>query len=162
MNPALAASMTADVPGSGAGVYRQGSVKKKKLTTSERYSQQIVEAMKPILPAVERGETKIRFSVKVGRHLLRRDMDFSVAVTKEDAQRLAYNHYQTLLKEALELDALELLKVAQCPKCREWFPTFGERNEHRAETRAVRACTGATAIVAGTRAALDDAEQAGA
>lgn len=139
MNPAiavaLAASMTADVP----GVYRRGSVKKKKLTTAERYSEQIVKAMKPILPAVERGETKIRFTVKVGRHLLQRHMDFSVAVTKEDAQRLAYNHYQVLLKEALELDAQELLKVAQCPKCREWFPTFEERNEHRAAEHSAAA-----------------------
>lgn len=105
---------------------------KRKPTTAERYSNDIMAGMhKGNLATVIHREKYIRFTVNVGRHLLTREMDFSVGVTAEDRELLLHNHYRALLKEALELDAMELLKIAQCPKCRAWFPSFDERNEHR-------------------------------
>lgn len=104
-------------------------------TDTKRYSQQVVEAMKPVNRALAQGETKIRFSCKVGRHLLRRDMDFT-GQTKDESGHDLHQHYLSLLDEALGLDAQELLKVAQCPKCRAWFPSFEERNEHKSDAHA--------------------------
>lgn len=108
------------------------------MTPSERYSQAIVEGMRlhGLVAIAERGTHQaLRFVVKVGRHRLVRDIDFRVAVTAEDRTRILHWHYRALLKEALDLDAVELLKVAHCPTCREWFPTFGERNDHRKKCR---------------------------
>lgn len=103
---------------------------------TKRYGDQIAQQMQRVRAAIARGETKIRFSCKVGRHLLHRDIDMSSAENQSTVDRMLYAHCLALIKEAVGLDAMELLKVAQCPKCRAWFPSFEERNEHKSDAHA--------------------------
>lgn len=105
------------------------------MTKSERYSEEIVAAMKAanVFGAQERG-LDIVFGVKLGAKTYRCELNFS-EIPVEKRAAVTHACYRDALKQALAHDAAERAKVASCPTCRVWFISTKARNEHRAQCR---------------------------
>lgn len=121
--------------------YRNKEERRKKLRrppgmseAEHRWSDLIFAEMRKdgIYKAIETGKPDlIAFRVVLGNHGFVQTIDLGGVDSKDERTKRVHRAYQRILKERLDLDAIELLKVAQCPKCLEWFATVEERNDHR-------------------------------